>query len=412
MKRFFLFCIVIFILLTAPACLAETVSNDGLVLTIPDEYADLLLIETPENDENGYLFTVSEKASIEVAKKLGYTWDGAGFLFTIGRVSEEKMHQMRCDDIPGRIFFAKDDSGAHYVYYHPTDVRMIREDYSDPEQFKGWSVLTEWASTVRDTFVSENESLTAEICSNTALDAYLARVMYRDDVNYTVSTLEYGPQQPNGIKAAEYLAPLATDVFYETIYDGEAPDGEYAVLDFPEDDIRFDFFFMDGKENYIRQVWFNGEHELIYKAEFKDGSVRASEVMNDFYHGIVLNNSLGYTPDDLVGVWTDKIAGRCRIEIAKGAEEGKYDVSIHWSSSAWQTSVWTMTAEAAGNGAELRYENGKQTIETWGSEGKVSETVEYENGTGTFSLLSTYELVWNDEAGHAADDLPYIKAGM
>ena len=70
-----------------------------------------------------------------------------------------------------------------------------------------------------------------------------------------------------------------------------------------------------------------------------------------------------------------------------------------------------MTAEATGNGAELRYENGKHSILTWQSEGNMTEEEIYTNGSGTFNLLSTYEVVWNDETGHAADDTVFINTG-
>ena len=70
-----------------------------------------------------------------------------------------------------------------------------------------------------------------------------------------------------------------------------------------------------------------------------------------------------------------------------------------------------MTAEATGHGAELRYENGKHSILTWESEDKMTEEEVYTNGIGSFDLLSTYELTWNDETGHAADDTVFINAG-
>ena len=168
---------------------------------------------------------------------------------------------------------------------------------------------------------------------------------------------------------------------------------------------------MEGKENYIRQVWFNGENESLYKAEFKDETIKASEVMNDFYHEIVLRNSLGYTPDSMVGTWAEKIAGRCFIEITKSEEPDKYDIRINWSASAWQKAYWEMTAEATGNGAELRYENGKHSILTWQSEDNMTEEEVYTNGSGTFNLLSTYEVVWFDETEHAADGNVFINAG-
>ena len=178
----------------------------------------------------------------------------------------------------------------------------------------------------------------------------------------------------------------------------------------PEMDIRFDFFFQEGKENYIRQVWSNDQYEQLYKAEFEDETIKASEIMHDFYREVVQYNSLGYTADDMVGTWAEKFAGRGNIEIQKAAEEGKYDIKIHWSASAYQMAYWEMTAEVTGNGAELRYENAKHSLLTWESEDKMTEEVQYTDGKGTFDLLSTYEVVWNDEIDHAGDDTVFIKA--
>ncbi len=413
MKKFTLLCLVLLTFAVTVTCFAQTTyTNEGLTLSVPEEYADRVQVEMPENDVKGTLFSVSETESIEAAKAEGYGWDGAGWLFDIRQVSEEEMHELRCDDIAGYNIFAKDTDGNYYVYMHPTDVRVVREDYNDAAAMERWTELNHWSSGVRDSFITENEGLTSEKFSYTSLDAYLARIMWRKNEKYTVSTLEYGLQQPNGIKAADYLLPLTQDVIYTSARDEETPDGEYLVLDFPEINLRFDFFFLEGKENYIRQVWFNGEHELLYKAEFKDQNLKASEIMNDFYHEIVLRNSLGYTPDSMVGTWAEKIAGRGFIEITKSEADGKYDIKIDWSASAWQKAHWEMTAEATGNGAELRYENGKHSILTWQSEDNMTEEVVYTDGCGTFNLLSTFEVVWFDETGHTADGSVFINAGM
>lgn len=411
MKKIITLCLAVIILASTAVCFAEkTYTNGGLTITVPDKYADLIQVETPENDERGVLFSFTEIESLEEAKKQGQTWQGAGWLYSIGRISEEEMHQLRCEDIPGYEIFAKDTDGNYYIYYHPTDVRMVRADYSDPNALAIWSELYEWGKSLRDSIIAENENISAETFSNTTLDAYLARVMYKDDVEYTVSTTEYGPQAPNGIKASDYISALTHDVVYTYAREEEAPDGEYVVLNFPEDNIRFDFFFQSGKENYIRQVWFDDQNEMLYKAEFKDENIKATDIMNDFYHEIVLHNTLGYTADDMIGTWAEKYAGRGNIEITKAAEDGKYDVKIHWSASAYQMAYWEMTAEATGNGAELRYENAKHTFITWESEDKMTEEEIYTNGTGTFNLLSTYELVWDDEIDQSGADTVFVKA--
>ncbi len=385
-------------------------NNGGLKFSVPAEYADILVIETPENSERNILFSASEKASIEAAKAMKTTWSGAGWLFSIGTVDEEKYHEMLCGDMTGVQVFAKDGNGTYYMYYHPTDVRLIREDnnYSE-ENLKAWGDLNEWAVSMKKTIIEEN-GLTPEKHGNTMPDIFLARLMYHDNENYTVSTTEYGPMEPNGVKPADIIEPLVNGAEFKYLPGQEVPDGQYVVLNFPEEDVRLDFFLLDGKENIVRMIWNNGQWSELYLAEYDDENIKASNIMLDLYHEMVLANSLGYTPDDMVGTWAEKIAGRGTIEISKGDAEGKYNVLIHWGSSAFESYSWTMTAYPTGKGAELSYDDCTLVDIVFTSDDQSTETVLYENGKGSFDLLSTYELVWNDKAGHAADDTVFINA--
>lgn len=292
MKKFFIFGLVIFSLLSAASCFASTFTNDGMNLTIPEDIEALLTVEVPENDARGILFTVSETESIEAAKKQDAAWDGAGFLFSIGRASEKAMHEMLCNDMSGQIVFAGDGKGTYYVFYHPTDVRMVREDYQDQEAIGRWTTLNEWAGTVRDSFIAENEGLTAEQHGNTVLDIDLARILYQEGTHYTVSTTEFGPIEAGKVDAAEFIKPLTENVVYEIVDGEEAPDGEYVVLNFPEDDVRFDFFKMEGKENYVRQVWSQEQNEMLYKAVFADETIKASRIMEELYQAMVKAENL------------------------------------------------------------------------------------------------------------------------
>ena len=258
--------------------------NDGMKLFIPLEYEELLLTEAPKNDRGGVLFSVAEKASVEAAGGE----EGAGALFRIVQITEEQTHEIRCSDMSGNEIFAKDGDGNYYVFNHPTDVRFFRESNEKmTEDMPIWTELNEWAwNHVRDTFIAENEGLTAETCGNSDLEIFLARIAYQDDVNYTVSTTEFGPMEPGDVDPAPYLERLMNGVTYEVLRDAEAPDGEYVVLNFPEEGYRFDFFRMEGKENYIRQIW-SDDFEMLYQANFEDGNVKASEIMSDWYDALV-----------------------------------------------------------------------------------------------------------------------------
>ena len=147
-----------------------------------------------------------------------------------------------------------------------------------------WTKACEWADSVRKNFAADN-GLVAFNWSNTVVESYLARTCYDENAKYTISTLEHGPLEPGNVDAEKYFKLLTEDATYE-IAEGEAPDGEYAVLAFPEDDIRFDFFFAEGGENYIRQVWSNEENEQLYKVTFADGEKKASAIMKQWYDEI------------------------------------------------------------------------------------------------------------------------------
>lgn len=393
---------------TSPAK-TGTFENGGKKLSVPAEYADLVIVETSEDEE---MFRVSEKASVEAAKAQGDDYDGAGWLFSISMATADQIPEMLCNDMSGTEIFAKDESGMYYLYNHPTDVTMVRENYDNPEKdFAEWGKLNEWAwGSVRDTFVAENEGLTAEAYTNTDLDIRLARLAYLGEGDYTISTTEYGPMAPNGVDPAPFLDRLRSGVTIAYADGEEAPDGEYVVLAFPEDGVRFDFFRMEGKENYVREVW-SEDNDALFRMTYADGETKAAEIMQEWYDALVasgVNVELGYTADDLVGVWAEKIAGRGVIEIT-ARDDGKYDVQINWGNTAAETYVWTMTAEA-GNGGELRYDDGKLTIVTFREDNTSTEEVRYENGTGTFLLNSAGEIQWQDDMEHAGDDTVFVSA--
>ena len=389
--------------------------NDGLTLLIPLEYDELLLTELPRNDADGLLFSVSEKASVEADKAQGGSGDGAGWLFGIGRVDREKLQELFCTtDLSGIRPFARDEEGRYYVYYHPTDVRYVRES---PEAMKAdqeqWTLLCQWAATVCDSIRTENAGLTPVTLGDTDLGLYLGRLAWMPGMRYSVSTTAYGPVEPDSgvFDPAPYLDKLMEGVRYEPVDRDEAPDGEYVALTIPEDKVRFDFFTMEGEENLIRQVT-NG-YEQFYRAVFEDETITAAGLMQAWYEALVSHRDmgqLGYTPDALVGDWAEKIAGRGLISIRKGSGEDSYDVQINWSGSASEMYVWTMTASPAASNM-LRYENGRLSILTFGENGQDAEELQYENGTGTFELLSTNEILWQDETGHAGDDCVFVSAG-
>ena len=264
---------------------AAVYENAGKKITVPAELASKISVSTPEKSEDNVIFEAYEIASVEADKALGNDGMGGGWLFSICTRTEEEVHRILCSDASGEDVIGSDADGVYYVYYHPTDVRYVRESNEQMEKDQEeWTKACEWADSVRKNFAADN-GLVAFNWSNTVVESYLARTCYDENAKYTISTLEHGPLEPGNVDAEKYFKLLTEDATYE-IAEGEAPDGEYAVLAFPEDDIRFDFFFAEGGENYIRQVWSNEENEQLYKVTFADGGKKASAIMKQWYDEI------------------------------------------------------------------------------------------------------------------------------
>lgn len=271
----------------APASKEDVkVKNKGYTLSVPAAYKDLLIIETPEDDENGTLFAFYEQASVDAEKAQGGDAEGAGWLFSIGTENEQQICDKLCGDMSGEDVFAVDGDGTYFVKYHPTDVRLVREEYTDIEKdMEQWTRLNEWAAAVPETFVRDNEGLTLEKHSNTDLDQYFARIAYRDDVDYTLAATQYGVLKPGDEDISSFVNRMIKGVTYSFAEIDTAPEGEYVAMEIPGDNVRYDFFFAEEGQNYIREVReVDGEsYETFFEAEFADDAYTANEIMNDWY---------------------------------------------------------------------------------------------------------------------------------
>lgn len=248
--------------------------NGGMSMEIRPRYNELVTVEAPADDGNGVLFSVSETASLAAG---GY--DGAGWLFSIGKISEARLHEMLCYDLSGVDIFAKDGEGNYYAYYHPTDVRYERATAEEMERDMGqWSMLCEWAEGMKDRFVERN-GLESVSYGGSDVELYLARAAYLDGVNYTLSTTEYGPVDGRGVDGAPYAEFVMRGCF-EAVDIGETPDGEYVVLSFPEEAVRLDFFFAPGA--YVRVT--SGDGETLYQAMWYDDDTSFAEAMRNWYY--------------------------------------------------------------------------------------------------------------------------------
>ena len=59
----------------------------------------------------------------------------------------------------------------------------------------------------------------------------------------------------------------------------------------------------------------------------------------------------------------------------------------------------------------LHYDDCRHSIITLTEDGLDSETLVYENGSGEFTLLSTNELIWQDDVEQAGQDALFVSEG-
>lgn len=265
----------------------EKIEAGGLVFVIPEDVRDIVTVQT-DNLQPDELIRVSETASMEAAKAIGSNDALPGWLFSISRISGDELGKLRCGEMSGSEVFAEDDD-MYYMFNHPTDVRLVRESNEEMDAaMDQWTDLNDWAyQDVRMAILSANPQLELETYSNTELDMYLCRARY-DGMKYEIRSLDAGTFDPAVLGEDDYLEELTEDVWYDEdagFTDEEMPDGEYIVMAFDEDNVRFDFFLGEGMENFIREVktMEDGEEvETLYRASFKDPEDSATGIMKEW----------------------------------------------------------------------------------------------------------------------------------
>ena len=242
--------------------------KDGLKLVVPNEYADLVLIGQGSplfGSDN--LFSAREIASMEAGEKQhpGEDW-GDGALFGIGRMSEDEVHQLMCGYLNNEHIFAKDAENNYYVCFQPTDVRLAREDMSnlsaDSPDLQQWTALNEWAAGVPEQFIEYN-GLEAVRFGGSAVEMMLSRIIYKKDTFFRLNSLDFGELYPDTPEhSAEFAGKMLDGVRFEYCPDSETPDGEYYIIDFPNDGVSLHFF---KSADYVRADY--GDYGTLMRIE-------------------------------------------------------------------------------------------------------------------------------------------------
>ena len=178
-----------------------------------------------------------------------------------------------------------------------------------------------------------------------ALTAHL-RAIADGSTDYVLATTEYLEMAP-----AEGYEPAFAKVLKDmklTPAEGEAPDGEYVVLAFPGEGIRFDFFLADPLQNYIRQVNADGSEELFLAEGPEEYYGSVAYIMQAEADALAellgLSSPVeavlpdpGWVLDSVNGVvWQDE---RARLEVFLESTD-TYKVLITWGNSFDSATEW------------------------------------------------------------------------
>ena len=254
----------------------------GWRVSVPYGFDNRLVTEMPMGAD-GTFFVVSEKASIEAARKKGHDIEGVGWIFSLGMVSEARLHEILCGDMSGAELFAKDNSGNYFIYYHPTDVRYVRSDAwrMEKDQEK-WSELNAWAWTdVRESFVGLNSGITKLTADNSDVGICIAKTMYESGTEYTISQNGKKTAPAKSFSAVPYGEKLLYGVSYEMLRKKTFPNDGYVSLDLPKEGIRLDFYTDGSGRTFVREVR-QGSKDLVYEAVFEDESIRPMAVLSSW----------------------------------------------------------------------------------------------------------------------------------
>ena len=263
-------------------------TSEGFTLSIPNEYTDLLIVDTTVSEEkDGTFFSVREKASVEASKQLHDGQDlGGGFLFGIGRVDEAVFHDMMMWGMNGADVFARDEAGNYYIYYHPTDVQLIRVEYTDAD-WEQWIDLCKWAD-IKPVFMAENPSLIPYARTYSDVDCFLHFVTYGDSSIHLTRKGGDAVYAPDLSASIPYLEQLLDDVLFHsaTEIDGLDLTGDYITLDASGmyRNASFDFFTDEGQQQYIRL--YQGLETSYFVASKNGEFFPAGQVMADWLEAL------------------------------------------------------------------------------------------------------------------------------
>ena len=120
----------------------------------------------------------------------------------------------------------------------------------------------------------------------------------------------------------------------------------------------------------------------------------------------------------LAGEYQDEVSQRASATVIANTESQTLNITVMWSSSAWESTMWTMNATKEGNKlvysdctrTEMIYSDDTDSEGTGSDEvgGGAEETVAYENGSGSFEISEDGKLLWTGAADEECQSCVFV----
>lgn len=188
-------------------------------------------------------------------------------------------------------------------------------------------------------------------CAEGRLPELVKRITDAENpIAFNIATVEYDVMTPvEGYSPVDFVNVLSQSELIP--FDGEAPEGIYTVLNFPDEGVRYDFFAADPEKNLVRQVNADGSEELFTVQVPEDfpytGVATMMEAEADYLADLLglvepveaVLPEEGWVLDSVIGkvFWTDD-----RAQLYVFLEDTEtYKVLITWGNSAFDQAEWT-----------------------------------------------------------------------
>ena len=111
---------------------------------------------------------------------------------------------------------------------------------------------------------------------------------------------------------------------------------------------------------------------------------------------------------NLAGEYQDEVSQRATATVIADTESQSLGINIMWSSSAWETTMWTMNATKEGD--KLVYNDCTRTELVFSDENAdPEETVVYTDKSGSFEISDDGKLLWTGAADPECTECVFVQ---